>query len=228
MPEIWFNGKADKLKETNPSLNIENFRKVCTSKRIATLSIADAGKAVRIMIRHMGKPYLTANRPQGGRGYFTFRNCIWKVNEGNVEEAILATNELFEAGVTDFKITPSGWFSSHIPFDSFVSDFYDGNEQEWVEKITKRVESRHRYEEEQRKQLEEYRLQQAESQRKWEEEYERTRPQREAEAAAAQEKRKQELQEIEAAKAYLAEKKRQQDLKLVEDLTPVREIELED
>lgn len=109
--------------------------------RIKNLSFEDSGRAIRLITGLLEKtPDLNYNKtPSGpnsnlkGRGrILNARRVLWGVN---IEDGIEASNMLVAAGITEFKITPSGWLTINIPKDAYVSSFLTSEDPaEWKRK----------------------------------------------------------------------------------------------
>jgi len=111
-----------------------------------TLSFEEAGRAIRILLRELGHPYLNRARvpwryPHGGREpRLDHRVVIWDArSEANRERAKQASVALIAAGIIDYRLSPRGWFRIRIPKDCFASSFYRSDDpQEWARKDKQR------------------------------------------------------------------------------------------
>ena len=112
--------------------------------RTRTLSFDDAGRAIRILIREFGaRPYMNYNRNPPRSQWNMKRKCldhrmvIWDAKAK--PQAERAASALLAAGITDFRLTPRGWFYIRIPKDCFASSFYRSDDpQEWSRKEKQR------------------------------------------------------------------------------------------
>jgi hypothetical protein len=120
---------------------------LASDKKIVTLSYADAGRAMRILLNIWGRPLKHYTefpyiQPLGGghipvekfnqwrqKNPLNCRRVLWNVSSrdkaSRTEQAI---RQLLSAGITDFKLTRFGWFFIHIPTDCHVSSYYTSDD----------------------------------------------------------------------------------------------------
>jgi hypothetical protein len=101
------------------------------------LSFEEAGKAIRIMMRSLGKkPDINYNQDQGGH-WMSHRHVLFGVN---LEDGIEVSNALVAAGMKDFWITSAGWLTIRMPRGIFVSSFLGPEDDPlvWQAKQTQR------------------------------------------------------------------------------------------
>jgi hypothetical protein len=129
------------LQKLDPDHNVDAWLKSRMTSGIKTLSFDDAGRAIRLLLRVLGKPYGNSNMDMSGNA-LNHRNVIWKcstdewVNGNRVTDpkkfnaALDACEQLTAIGITDFKITDSGWFTIHIPYEAYYSSFTTSDDPE--------------------------------------------------------------------------------------------------
>jgi hypothetical protein len=115
--------------------------------KIRTLSFEDAGRAIRILLREFGvRPYRNFIRvppkifTRMERRDLDYRLVLWDArSEPSKECAEKAATALVAAGITDFRLTPGGWFKVRIPRDCFACSFYSSDDPlDWTTKDKQR------------------------------------------------------------------------------------------
>lgn len=108
------------------------------SKYIKTLTFEDAGKAVRIVIKSLGrKPDLNYNRVYNG-DQLPHRVVLWRCDS---KEFWKVEANLQNAGIFDFRHSPMGWFSVRMPRDDFASSFYHSDDpKDWHQRNKRKSE----------------------------------------------------------------------------------------
>jgi hypothetical protein len=126
------------LQELDPELEIRSWEEALRSGSCRTLTFDEAGKAIRILLEAIGKPFGNANADMSGHKY-QYRDVIWLMNYEsggvniNIQRAATAITTLKTAGFNqgDYKITSDGkWFHIHIPFDSYYTAFTTSDDPE--------------------------------------------------------------------------------------------------
>lgn len=127
------------LQTLDPSTEVGPWMKCHGSHIIDTLQFLDAGKAIRIIVQHLGKPYSAVNMDQSGHP-LPSRNIIWSTDNKH-QQVIAVCNELEKAGITAFKVTPTGWFHIHIQRDLYFSSFIASDDPaDWQRRQDRRAE----------------------------------------------------------------------------------------
>ena len=118
-----------------------------------TLPFLEAGKAFRIVLPIMGKPYSAANTDMSGRNHWPYRLCIWQGVECTTEKKRAACNALSLAGLDAYWLTDSGKFQFRIGRNTYPSAFYTSDDPAVWEQRQRREEEKaaHRAEMKQRR-----------------------------------------------------------------------------
>lgn len=120
---------AEQLKELGPDVNVAEWLRGAQAGKIATLSFEDSGKAIRALLKAIGKPYGNSNKDMSGKE-LGFRTVIWDC-KNDASKGIKAADTMCDLGFnSNFRITPNGWFTIHIPAGAYYIAFSGSDDPE--------------------------------------------------------------------------------------------------